>query len=168
MTRRDVSVFLPGGDRRGVRVSKRDQGKPARAQTIPIVRPGRDAILNELGAIAGRLKALKPLQDRYEQLRKQVLSWHEDEAPDKAITLETDQYVVEVGARGNERHIRSIRHLQKRMGPEFWKYATVPMSALDNILTAQEAPEFIDRLQTGPRRVTVTPKFAEEPLQAAA
>lgn len=151
--------------------------KPASSpKVIPIqpplaqasARAARIAILNELGRLSSRLQAVKPLQDRYEQLRAQVAGWYGDAAADESFTEETDQFVVEIGARGEQRHIRSIRHLQKRMGGEFWKHATVPMSALDTVLTEAEAAEYIDKLRTGPRRVKVTAKLVEEPLQAAA
>lgn len=121
------------------------------------------AIVDELGRLAARIAEVKPAQDRYDQLRTQVVSWYEQEDPAKEFTLDGADFSMTVSARSEERKIASMAKLAKRLGQRVFMAAAVfPMKALDALLLPAEQAEFVAAERTGPRKLKTIPKFEEK------
>ena len=66
--------------------------------TIPKPKPiDRPAIIDEFGQITARLAESRVFEQRYEQLRKQIVGWYEASDPDEAYSEEGNQYSVVIG-----------------------------------------------------------------------
>lgn len=117
-------------------------------------------LVDEFGRLDAELRAIKPKQQRHEQLRRQIASWYEDEDASREFVVAGRHYTVEISARAKERRIRSMKALLDRLGyPVFLKLCTFPLKVLDEHFPAADRADLVEETYTGARRVTAIPKY---------
>lgn len=122
----------------------------------------RAAKVDRLGKLAALIEPIKPALKEYEDIRKEIVSWFENEPADKVCTEAGQHYEVEASAKGEERTI-NIAKLAKKLGPKkFLSVVTVPMRLLDQHVSPEDQKDMVTTARTGNRRVTVRPKGKKE------
>ncbi len=128
-------------------------------------------LIDEFGALDSELEALKPKKDRHEFLRKQILSWYENEPADQAFAPEGESYVIAITERANERSYKptAMRRLSKYLGGAFYSLCSLTLKNFDANVPEGERHRFVEEAQTGARKVKAiakTKKVVELPKAA--
>jgi hypothetical protein len=122
----------------------------ARGQVVDI----RAQVADEFGELERRIQEFKPVRDRHEALKKQIQTWFEQEPADQPASVEGKLYLVQASARANQRKVKSIASLFRRLGKAlFLEVATVPFTAIDRVLPAEEHEKFVSEERTGSRTI---------------
>lgn len=122
----------------------------------------RAAKIDRLGKLAEQIAPVKPLLKEYEDLRKEIAAWFDDQPPDIACSESGQQFEVEASPRGNERKINLLK-LSKKLGPKkFLSVVKVPMSVLDQHVSPEDQKDMVTTERTGSRSVTVSRKGKKE------
>lgn len=115
----------------------------------------KKAIIDEFGDLAAKRK---PLNDRYDQLREQILSWYPDLDPEKEATAEGNRYSVEISPQQERTEINLLK-TKKRLGLyKFLSVCSVTLSKLKEHLGTKEIEELSEKQRTGPRTLKPVPK----------
>lgn len=113
------------------------------------------AAVDEFGDLAELIRKFKPTLDRHEQLRKEMLGWYADLPADKSFAVPGARYVVTIGEKADERRILNPKALLKRLGAAiFWKAVRIPLAEVDRHIAEVDRGEFVEKTQTGPRKVS--------------
>ncbi len=122
----------------------------------------RAAKVDEFGKLAERLKPVKKDLKRYDELRKEIADWFDEEAPDKSFTESGKHYEVEVSERAEERTV-NLSKLSKKLGAKrFLEVVRVPMDLLDQYVSPEDQKAMVNKARTGGRRVKARPKDRKE------
>ena len=125
-------------------------------------------LIDEFGELEQRLAAFKPVSDRRDELRKEILGWYENAGAGEKFTLAGSRFNVEVSACGQERSIISMPKLFKRLGQKlFFAVCKVSLKSVDEHIAAAEQAEFVTISQSGPRRLKASLRLQSSPPQAA-
>jgi len=118
------------------------------------------SLIDEFGALDAELEALKPKKERHEYLRKQILSWYEDEPVDQAFAPEGNLYVVAITERASERSYKptAMRRLSKYLGGAFYSLCSLTLKNFDANVPEGDRHRFVDQAQTGARRLKAIAK----------
>jgi len=145
----------PGGSSTSTAAKKNPPLSAPPPVFLPPPRPiDRPKLIDEFGQLAQRLAESRILEQRYEQLRKQIVSWYADSNPDEAYSEEGDHYSVVVGPRAAQRAVTDMRALQERIGPErFLAICSVSMEKLDHFLAQADQRGLVSVERIGPRTV---------------
>lgn len=132
-------------------------------KVIPISAEDWEAIADEFGDLASRLK---PLKDRYEQLRDRILERYENLEPHKSATLDGTRYSIEISPREKVREIKDMKKVQKRLSlPVFLQECKITIGSLKKYIADLELTKYLTESRTGPRTLKPIPK--QEADQAA-
>jgi hypothetical protein len=119
------------------------------------------ALVDELGSLDQELARLKPKLDRAKWLREVIAGWYADEKPEAAMLAEGNAYSAIVSPMGNKRTVTSMIAVRKRLGDrEFMAHCSIGLGVLDELLTVEELPEFVESERSGPRSVKTVAKAA--------
>jgi hypothetical protein len=127
--------------------------------------PVRVAIVDELGALdtelGPQLAILKPKMKRFDELRKMVASWYDEEAPEADFQASGDKFTAVIEARGWERRITDMRKLAKILTHAlFFEHCSFALGKFDKLVDVEKHKDLVVKEQTGTRTVTVIRKAA--------
>lgn len=118
----------------------------------------RAAKVDRLGVLAEKIAPIKDAIKEYEELRKEIVAWFDDQPADKVCRETGRQFEIEVSERGEERVI-NLAKLAKKLGPkQFLAVVSVPMKKLDQHVSPEDQKDLVTKVRTGSRRVTVKRK----------
>jgi hypothetical protein len=110
-------------------------------------------LVDRYGEIQRQLALQKPITDEAKVLREKLLEAAASD-PDGAVVLEGNTYQVTVGPPANERTIRNISGLAKRLGKAlFLQLIRIPVTELEKHLQPAEAGKWIETARTGRRDI---------------
>jgi hypothetical protein len=117
------------------------------------------ARIDELGQLDAEIAAFTHKIDRAKILRKEILDWYADAAPDAALSANGLKFTVFITACGLRRKVKSIAELFKRLGREkFLDHCEMPLGELDKLFAKAEVAELVEEARTGPRQVKTAVK----------
>lgn len=117
-------------------------------------------LIEEMGALERKVKDFKPTADRLAAVKK-ALQEHYDStlSADQAFEQESEHFLLEVSAKGNQRTVTSAAKVCALLGDEkFLAVATVPLKAIDDYMTPEEKAEVLKEERTGSRTLKLKPK----------
>lgn len=123
--------------------------------------------VDRLGKLAKLIEPIRPALKEYEDLRKEIVAWFEDQPADKVCIESGKLYEVEASEKGEERTI-NIAKLAKKLGPKrFLAVVTVPMKLLDQHVSPEDQKDMVTSARTGSRRVKVRLRMQPKGKDAA-
>src|SRR5262245_14008829 len=121
---------------------------------LPLVQD-RPGMIDEFCALGMRLDAVRPMQERYEELRREIAGWHMDSDATETYTETGAAYAVKVGPRALRRRIVSLPDVAHRIGIQrFLEVCTLSLEKLDTVILPREQEGIVVTERTGPRVVT--------------
>jgi ABC-type taurine transport system ATPase subunit len=124
----------------------------------------RAELVDELGRLTERLK---PIADRLDQIKRQILSWYESADATERFVIEGTRYVAEISPRAMERRV-DVARVYRALGKEQFLIACkFPVTALDALIPATGQTSLVATAQIGPRTVKTVLKFVENEKEAA-
>jgi hypothetical protein len=127
-----------------------------------------EELADHLGELHRQVSLFQPTANEYEAAKKRLVEMAEGNSAEKSVEVAGRDYVVQLGARKNERTIthpiKAFTLLTKRLGKAGAIAAvTIPLGAIDKVATSTEQSAFIVKEQVGSRSVDVV---ARRPLAA--
>jgi hypothetical protein len=132
--------------------------RTAKVVEITAAPVNRAAVIDEYGRLQCELKALEPKKKRRDQLAATIRRWYDDADSNKEFCETGERFAVVVKAKREERSIRSIWAVARRIG---WKafmlvaLKAFPLNALDERLAPAEVEALVTRDRTGYRPLEV-------------
>lgn len=128
--------------------------KPDGTLVLPLVKD-RPSMIDEFCALGLRLDAMRPMAERYEELRREIAGWHADSDANETFTETGAAYAVKVGPRALRRRIVSLPDVAHRIGiQKFLEVCTLSLEKLDQVILPREQDGIVVTERTGPRVVT--------------
>jgi hypothetical protein len=97
---------------------------------------------------------MKPQMDRAKHLEALIESWFPGLKPEESKTASGRQFLAVVSARANKRWLKDTEALYRKLGhAAFIERCSFGLGLIDEILKAEEIPDFIATARTGNRSV---------------
>lgn len=126
----------------------------------------RLSIVDEYGDLKRRVKEFQPTKARFELLGRTITSWYENEPAEKEFIVEGQKYSIKISEREWQRRVDAAR-LYKAVGiKRLLELVSVTLKALKDAGLEKLEILCVDKKQSGPRDLTVTPKAAVIPIAA--
>lgn len=128
----------------------------------------RTKVVDELGLLARKLKAVKADMARFEAIKKIIRGWAEDDNIHAAEAQEYEgrKYIATASAQAFERAITGMEAVYEVLGrTDFLKHCGFTLGKLDVLVPDAAERGILNKTQTGSRTITVEPK---QPKLAAA
>lgn len=162
-----VRLFVPEGAPVPVDVPPAPEPKPpkltepeAPALDVSLASDAEQrAMIDEYGELDRRMQLRAADVARYEVLKRAIKSWFGDVPADADGTVEGEVYLLHLSARERERTVADLRAVVDLIGFErFLQIATVPITALENILGKSHVAGLVTEARSGSRRIKAIPK----------
>jgi hypothetical protein len=128
----------------------------AKLQLVPSPPRPDPALVDEFGELDRKVQAFKPTADRHKWLKEKILGFTMDTAASEPATFLGSKYSAIVGAQQMQRSIESMAKVYKLVGKDrFLDLCSMTLKALEHEVGEIAAAQYIQELQTGPRKVTV-------------
>lgn len=118
----------------------------------------REKVIGDLGRIEEKLAPYLDDFARWDSLRKTVRSWPKTDgvAPEVTCAYSGDGYIATLGAAQNERKIKSMRAIFKKVGvTRFLKACSMTLKSLTELVGEASVGDYVVEERTGSRSLTV-------------
>jgi hypothetical protein len=128
----------------------------------------RQALIDRFGELDRQLSAneleMAPIHEEHEKLKQEITAWANEHPADRCLTASGVQYILEIGARRNERTIikplACFRYLQKQMGlASLVGVIDIPLgTVVDKFIPKSAQKAFVVEERAGSRKITCVAK----------
>jgi hypothetical protein len=118
----------------------------------------RPKLIDEFGALSAEIDQLRLKERRYEQLRRMILTWHNEAKPTEAVDEDGRNWSVHISPCAEIRCIGDMEAVANRLGYKtFFAHCTFSLEKLDSLILPKDQSAFVRRESIGPRIVKSIP-----------
>ena len=136
---------------------------------VKSIEPTRQQIIDEFGELDRQIQEFAPKRKRYEILQGTIRSWCEDLPAAMPTTVEGEQYIVQVGARTEERFftLKAKAKIFSQLGKaKALELFTITLKSVEDSLGKLALEELVSRAHSGSRKLVAVAKAPPAKLAA--